>query len=134
MISLRNLFHPKKSRKDGLTQSQREAIVDLLNYCSFVDHDIADSEEVLIDDLANQLDWDRDSDFDYYVNKSVGQVRNVLESKDGGDDFIAGIRERLDSKKSRALALQLSEKLIRADGKMSPEESQTFQAIRQAIG
>lgn len=134
MISLKKLFHPKPKSSDGLTQAEREAIVDLLNYCSFVDHDIADSEEVTIDDLEYQLDWDHNIDFDYYVNKSVGAVRTAIEDKDSPEDFLKGIRARLDSKKSRQIALDLSDKLFKADGRIAPEESETLKAIKGALG
>ncbi|HTQ31826.1 MAG TPA: hypothetical protein VMI53_11510, partial [Opitutaceae bacterium] len=114
MISLKKLFHLTPKSGDGLTQGQREAIIDLLNYCTYADHDIADSEEVAIDDLEYQLDWDHNIDFDYYVNKSVGVVRSAIEDKDSPGDFLKGIRARLDSKKSRQIALDLSDKLFKA--------------------
>ena len=134
MISLKKLFHPHQAPSDGLTQGQREAIVDLLNYCSFADHDIADSEGVLIDNLENQFHWDANIDFDYYVNKSVGAVRNVIESEDSRDDFLKSIKARLDSKQSRTIALSLADKLFKADGRVTAEENETLQAIRKSLG
>jgi hypothetical protein len=35
---IRKLFHKSEAPKDGLTQPQREAIVDLLNYCMYADN------------------------------------------------------------------------------------------------
>jgi hypothetical protein len=35
---IRKLFQKSEAPKDGLTQPQREAIVDLLNYCMYVDN------------------------------------------------------------------------------------------------
>jgi hypothetical protein len=134
MISLKKLFHPQTAPSDGLTQGQREAIVDLLNYCSFVDRDIAASEGALIGDLEQQFHWDANIDFDYYVNKSVGAVRGILESEDSRGDFLKGIRARLESKKSRATALGLADKLFKADGQVTATESETYQAIRRALG
>jgi anion-transporting ArsA/GET3 family ATPase len=120
--------------RDGLTQRQREAIVDLLNYCSFIDRDIVQSESELIDDLERQFHWDANVDFDYYVNKSVDAVRNVLENKDSAGEFLANIRARLSSKKSRAIALGLADKIVKADGRVTAAESGTYQAIRKALG
>ncbi len=73
------LFQPQETPDDGLNQTQREAIVDLLNYCSFVDHSITINESDIIDGLEHQLHWDENTDFDYYENKSVGLVRGVLD-------------------------------------------------------
>lgn len=134
MITLKQLFHPHQVPSDGLTQAQRETIVDLLNFCSYVDHDIADSEEVLIDSLEHQLHWDANIDFDYYVNKSVGAVRKALEGDDAQSTFLRGIGAKLDSKQSRTLALSLADKLFKADGRMTPQESDALQAIRKVLG
>ena len=133
MISLKKLFLPKAAPSDGLTQRQREAIVDLLNYCSFIDRDIVQSESELIDGLERQFHWDVNVDFDYYVNKSVDAVRNVLEKKDSAGEFLEAIRARLNSKKSRAIALGLADKLVKSDGRVTAAESETYQAIRKAL-
>jgi hypothetical protein len=133
MISLKKLFLPKAAPSDGLTQRQREAIVDLLNYCSFIDRDIVQSESELIDGLERQFHWDVNVDFDYYVNKSVDAVRNVLEKKDSAGEFLEAIRARLNSKKSRAIALGLADQLVKSDGRVAAAESETYQAIRKAL-
>lgn len=132
MISLKKWFRSTLAPRDGLTQSQREAIVDLLNYCSLVDRNIADSEDITIDELESQLDWDAKTDFNYYVNKSIGSVRRALESKDE-PFFVQEIQKKLDSRRSRETAIKLCEKLIRADGRFSAEESATFAAIKAAF-
>src|SRR5476651_2425151 len=118
MISLKKWFRSSPTSRDGLTQAQREAILDLLNYCSFVDHDIAHSEEITIDDVEFQLDWDHNTDFDYCVDKSIGVARKAIESKDEAF-FLQQLRARLDSKKSREAAVALCEKVIEADGRVS---------------
>jgi Cdc6-like AAA superfamily ATPase len=133
MISLKKLFLPKPAPSDGLTQGQREAIVDLLNYCSFIDRDIVQSESELIDDLERQFHWDANVDFDYYVNKSVGAVRKVLEDEDSTGEFLEDIRARLTSKKSRTIALDLADKLVKSDGRVTAGESVVYQAIRKAL-
>jgi uncharacterized tellurite resistance protein B-like protein len=132
MISLRKWFQPGPTSRDGLTQGQREAIVDLLNYVSFADHDISESEELVIDNLENQLDWDHNQDFDYYVDKSISIAREASESKDE-DFFLKQIRARLESPKSRETAVALCEKLIKADGRKTANESAVLGAIRKAL-
>jgi len=84
MISYKHWFSskPAHSHKDGLSQAEREAIVDLLNFVTYVDHDISAAEEQLIDGLENQLDWDHDQSFDYYVDKSIAKAREATDEKD----------------------------------------------------
>jgi len=42
---IRKLFHKSEAPNDGLTQPQREAIVDLLNYCMYADNLVFLAEE-----------------------------------------------------------------------------------------
>jgi len=132
MISLKPWFRPGPTSRDGLTQSQREAIVDLLNYCSYVDRDISESEEIVIDNLENQLDWDHNMDFDYYVDKSISIARKAIESKDEAL-FLEQIGTRLDSPTSRATAIALCEKLIKADGRATANESAILSSIKKTL-
>jgi uncharacterized tellurite resistance protein B-like protein len=132
MISLKKWFRIGPTSRDGLTQAQREAIVDLLNYCTYVDHDISDSEEVVIDNLESQLDWDHNMDFDYYVDKSISVARRAIESKDE-DFFLQQIRARLETPKSRETAIELAQKLIKADGRATANEGAVLSAIRKAL-
>jgi hypothetical protein len=133
MISFKHWFRSEPvSHTDGLTQGQREAIVDLLNYCTFVDRDISDSEEVVIDSLETQLDWDHNQSFDYYVDKSIAVARRAFESKDE-EFFLQQIKARLSSPKSRQTAIDLSEKLIKADGRNTANEVAVLAAIRKAL-
>lgn len=132
MISLKKWFQPGPTSRDGLTQGQREAIVDLLNYCTLADHDISESEELVIDNLETQLDWDHNTDFDYYVDKSISIARKASESKDE-DFFLKQIRARLGSPKSRETAIALCEKLIKADGRSTANEGAVLGAIRKAL-
>jgi hypothetical protein len=129
-------FHSKESastaKDDGLTQGEREAIVDLLNFCSFVDHDISDAEERIIDGLEEKLNWDQSKDFDYYVNKSVGFVREFIESKDD-EYFFEEVSKRLISRDSRKLGVSLSERLLRADGELKPEEVAALDKIKKCL-
>lgn len=133
MISFKKLFQPHKAPDDDLTQAQREAIVDLLNYCSFLGNKITATEGDLIDSLESQLHWDENTDFDYYENKSVGLVRGVLDTPGAIDNFLKGVRARLDTEKSRAIALGLVEKIVKVSGKTSPEESQAWVAISSLL-
>ena len=53
---IRKLFHkPEAPQKDGLTQPQREAIVDLLCYCMYADNLIMLAEDRLIADTVREV-------------------------------------------------------------------------------
>jgi hypothetical protein len=117
---------------DGLRQGHREAILDLLNYCSFADRDISSSEETMIEGLETQLNWDPGQNFDYYLDKSIAAAREAVESKDQ-EYFLQGIRRRLDTAKSRETAVRLCGKLFAADGRDTKADRTVFAAVQAAL-
>ena len=55
---IRKLFGKSEAPNDCLTQPQREAIVDLLNYCMYADNLVMLAEDRLIADTVAKFNWD----------------------------------------------------------------------------
>ena len=79
---IRKLFHKSdaSSQNDGLTQPQREAIVDLLNYCMYADNFVFLAEDRFITDTVAKLDWDPKVPFDYIAVRSIDNARRARKS------------------------------------------------------
>ena len=75
---IRKLFHKSEAPNDGLTQPQREAIVDLLNYCMYADNLVMLAEDRLIADTVAKFNWDSKVPFDQF-DKFSGD-RHVVQS------------------------------------------------------
>jgi uncharacterized tellurite resistance protein B-like protein len=130
---LRKLFHKSEESKDGLTQPQREAIVDLLNYCMYADNLVMLAEDRLIADTVAKFNWESKTPFDQFDVRSVGNARNARESKVYRDKFLASIKERLDTAAVRGKALDLCQELFLADGAQSEEEDEVLQNLRPLL-
>ena len=74
---IRKLFHKSEAPKDGLTQPQREAIVDLLNYCMYADNLVFLAEDRLITDTVSKFNWDPKVPFDQFDVRSIDNARNA---------------------------------------------------------
>ena len=85
---IRKLFHKSEAPKDGLTQPQREAIVDLLNYCMYADNLVFLAENRLITDTVAKFNWDPKIPFDQFDARSVSNARNASESQVYRDQFL----------------------------------------------
>src|SRR5215208_4113231 len=109
---IRKLFHKSEGPNDGLTQLQREAIVDLLCYCMYADNLVMLSEDRLIADTVAKFNWD---------------------SKVPFDQFLASIRDRLDTAAVKGKALHLCQELFLADGARSDEENTVLQNLRKLL-
>ena len=130
---IKKLFHKSEAPKDGLTQPQREAIVDLLNYCMYADNLVFLAEDRLITDTVAKFNWDPKVPFDQFDARSVSNARNASESQVYRDQFLASIRDRLGTAAVKGKALDLCQELFVSDGSRSDEEEDVFQNLRKLL-
>ena len=128
---IRRLFHKTEAPNDGLTQPQREAIVDLLNYCTYADNLVFLAENRLIADTVAKFNWDPKVPFDQFDARSISNARNASESQVYRDQFLASIKDRLDTAAVKGKALDLCQELFVADGARSDEEDAVLQNLRK---
>ena len=131
---LKKLFRKSEAPNDGLSQPQREAIVDLLNYCMYADNLVMLAEDRLIADTVAKFNWESKTPFDQFDARSVGNARNARESQVYRDQFLASIRDRLDTPAVKGKALDLCQELFLADGARSDEEDAVLQNLRALLG
>jgi uncharacterized tellurite resistance protein B-like protein len=130
---IRKLFHKSEAPNDGLTQPQREAIVDLLNYCMYADNLVFLAEDRLIADTVAKFNWDPKIPFDLFDARSIDNARNASENQGYRDKFLASIRDRLDTDAAKGQALDLCQELFLADGARSDEEDVVLQNLRELL-
>jgi uncharacterized tellurite resistance protein B-like protein len=130
---IRKLFHKSEAPTDGLTQPQREAIVDLLNYCMYADNSVMLAEDRLITDTVAKFDWDPKVPFDQFDVRSIDNARNAKESQVYRDRFLASIRDRLDTAAVKEQALDLCQELFVADGARSDDEETVLQNLKKLL-
>jgi len=130
---IRKLFHKSEAPSDGLTQPQREAIVDLLNYCMYADDFVFLAEDRFITDTVAKFNWDSKVPFDQFDVRSIGNARNAKENKGYRDRVLVSIRDRLATPAVKRRALDLCQELFAADGARSEEEDVMFQNLSELL-
>jgi hypothetical protein len=131
---LNRLFSPKADKKDGLTQAQREAIVDMLHYCMYADKFIALSESRFVAAKVESFNWDPKISFEYYQGKSIGAARAALADAKTKERFFESVKQRLATTELRNTAFDLCQKLFVADGGKSADEFAFQGEIRKGLG
>lgn len=127
------LFRKKEDRKPELPQKEREAIVDLLHLCLYADSHIALKEGEFMSDVVDVIGWETKSSFGSYEGRSVSSARAAKESPETKKEFLSFAATRLQSKESRALAIDLCKQLFAADGSTAEKESALLGEIRVAL-
>src|SRR2546421_10305332 len=84
---IRKLFHKSEAPNDGLTQPQREGIVDLLNYCMYADNLIFLAADRLITDTVAKFNWDSKVPFDQLDVRLIDNARKASENYGYRDQF-----------------------------------------------
>ena len=130
---IRKLFGKPEGPKDGLTQPQREAIIDLLNYCMYADNFVFLAEDRFITDTVAKFNWDSKVPFDQFVLRSTDNARNARESEVYRERFLASIMDRLDTAAVKGQALDLCQELFLADGARSDEEDAVLRNLRKLL-
>src|SRR5215472_4418396 len=129
---LKKLFHRSEAPNDGFTQPQREAIVDLLNYCMYADNLVFLAEDRWIADTVAKFNRDLKAvPFDQFDARSIGNARNARESQVYRDQFLGSIRDRLGTAAVKGKALDLCQELFVADGALSDEEDAVLQNLTE---
>ena len=87
----------------------------------------------MITDTVAKFDWDPKIPFDQFDARSVSNARNASESQVYRDQFLASIKDRLDTAEVKGEALDLCQELFLADGARSDEEDAVFQNLKKLL-
>lgn len=126
------LFQKQKSSAEQLTQTEREAIVDLLHLCLYADAHISLKEGNFISDVVEVIGWDENLSFAGYESRSVAGARAARTNEGAQGEFMNDAVARLTSPLSRRLALDLCRELCATDG-MDSREDRLLGQIQSAL-
>ena len=80
-----------------------------------------------------KFNWDPKIPFDQFDARSVSNARNASESQVYRDQFLASIKDRLDTAAVKGQALDLCQELVLADGAQSYEEDDALQNLKELL-
>jgi K+-sensing histidine kinase KdpD len=132
-FSLSKLFKSKQSPSDGLSQPQREAIVDLLHLCMYADNMIALAEAKVMTDVVDSFAWEATMSFESYETHSISAARTAKEDEDARKTLLESVSSRLNTPHSRAVASKVCKQLMVADG-TTEKEAVLLATIKQVLG
>jgi uncharacterized tellurite resistance protein B-like protein len=129
----KKLFNSTPQSPDGLTQPQREAMVDVLFYCMYADNSLALKEEKILADTVGQFAWDPKISYDAYAARSIATARSVKESPATRVDFLASVAHRLGTPAVKLRTLGLCRQIFQADGDVSSGEQELLRELERAL-
>ena len=127
-------FSTATPAKDGLSQVQREAIVDLLYFCMCADQKLLPLESAAITNEATAFSWDVSVNFEDFATSSLQRARVAVASPETIQIALRGISEQLVTTEARTRAITLCLQVFGADGDFDSAERAVFVEIKRAFG
>ncbi len=120
--------------KDGLTQPQREATLDLLLLAMYADNRIALKEDEAIDAEVATLNWESGTAQENYMNAATARVRQALDDAATKTALLTDINQRLATVKARQSALALCDQLLNSDAATTEAETAFEAEVKRVFG
>ena len=130
----RRLFSSNAPSTDGFSQTQREAIVDLLNFCMCADSALLPEEREAIATELKSYHWDPAVDIEKFAAESRTRAAAAVKNPGNRVSLLKSIAGRLVTTEAKTHALALCPQVFMADGESAPEEHEIFLEIKRAFG
>ena len=128
------IFVTNDGINDGYNQEQREALLDLFNFCMSADRRIEFSEQDFITAETNYFNWESSESVAEFSKHSMQRANQAHKTDAARKTYALEINERLQTNELRAQAVWLSHKLFKVDSDYAKEEKLSFSIIATAFG
>ena len=122
----------KNAPRDGLSQEQREAIIDLLILGAYTDNRLSLREEKAFESLTGTLSWESEIELSDYIKDAIAKVRSIRSNSSAKTGLLGEIKERLHSRSSVSKALNLLHKVFISDGR-SYDEANFYREVESVL-
>ncbi len=123
---IRNLFEdetPMGAFNDGLSQPEREAILDSLLYVMFTDHLITRDEDAVIKEAKTALNWESIQPIDSFMKVATARIRLASETDERESHFLKRVTRMTERPVAKKKLQNWLKRMIQADGLTAEEES-----------
>lgn len=104
------------SQEASSTQTQKEAMVDLLLLGMYADHTLSLAEQDFVNNEGTQIQWESGISFSGYLERTIPKVRTAQTDATTRTKFIDGIRDRLGNPAACERAIAELKALMLIDG------------------
>ncbi len=120
---LAKFFHlTKEHAPDGLEQTQREAIIDLLSLCRIADHKLLPCEEFVEATELGSFSWESKVPMVVYWAKSLQQTDLVRPSAEARAEFLKSVASRLGASEIQTHAISVCQEMFLADAEFASQK------------
>ncbi len=115
-----------------MTQSQREALFDLLTLSLYADAHISLTEEHLLSSAFIAEGWESDFPKSLFIDQSFARAREMGDNEDTMIDYMTERAQAFTTKASQKEVLGVVKNILKSDGE-SPAENEFYSLLVQAL-
>ena len=115
-----------------MTQTQREALFDLLTLSIYADAHISLTEERLLESAIVAEGWDSEYPKSLFMEESFARAREAADSDDAMFDYINERALAFTTKAAQKEVLGVVKNILKSDGE-TPEENEFYSLLVQAL-
>ena len=117
---------------EGISQPQREAMVDLCLLGMYSDSKLSINEQDFLNAEFDKLSWESGISFSSYLQRVIPKVRSATNDAPERATFLQDISQRLGDGNFKQTAIDSLQELLESDG-IVQSESQFMADVRQAL-
>jgi hypothetical protein len=115
-----------------MTQTQREALFDLLTLCIYADHHISLTEEALLESAFIAEGWESEYPKNLFLEKSFARAREAADSDEGLKAYLVERAAAFDDEASQTEAYGVVQNIVRRDG-LAAEDAMFLNLLKEAL-
>ncbi len=115
-----------------MTQTQREALFDLLALSIYADAHISLAEEDLLKQAFVKKGWKSTLPKQHFIELSFARAREAADSDDSMIDYLTERAAAFDTRKSQKEACEVIKNILEADGETA-EENEFYALFEQCL-
>jgi hypothetical protein len=107
---------------DGLSQEEREGLIDLLLLSSYMDNNLSFAEDRVLKKEVEGFQWDSGTAIDLYIDVATNKIRRALADSQKEKELLKSLKVRITSRQGKEKALESMTTLFHSDGEDDKEQ------------
>lgn len=117
----------------GFTESQTQALMDLLVMGMYADHNLASAEEACLEQRLTRFKFSSEYERRQFIDASFTRARRHTGSPEARRAYVLQLAERFATLDLRRSVYDMLDELLTSDGCVTGEESQLLSAVKEAF-
>ena len=117
----------------GITQEQKEALLDLLIIGMYADHNLASAEDERIEQLLDTFKFPSDYERKRFSDAAFTRASRQSSSPEAIRAYVSEIARHFPTREVRRRAYDILDDLLTSDGRISAEESMLLAATKDVF-